>query len=506
MKRNFAIVAGVVLLLCLGFAIGRISTNKGSEATTTGRRILYYVDPMHPAYRSDKPGIAPDCGMALEPVYEGQSNAAQVALPAGGISLSPERQRMVGIRVAVATRSAGLRAIRTTGRVLPEDNRLYKIQAGFEGWAESLTETPTGTLVKKDQILGTLYGPDIRTAVLNYVAFISGVQRVRQGLTQGDMKSIDESQRVNEEQLRLLGMGEKEIQEIANSHRATSSIYLVSPADGIILSRSISPRQRFEKGAELYRIADLSKIWIVADVHGTEGEFHPGMRVKVNVPEVGKTIQAIVTPTIPLFDEASRTLKVRLEADNPGFILRPDMFVDVQFEAKVPDGITIPAEAVLDSGLRKIVYVETADDVFEPRPVQVEKVYGDQVIITGKVSEGDRIVVSGNFLLDSESRMRATTQPATAETPLSGQVKQASLDLMKSSGKGSAADGETRDPVCGMTLKLSEVAFQKNYNGKTFRFCSETCRNKFLANPEKYAGSPESGLAKTDDKAARPHD
>lgn len=506
MNRKIAALAGVSTVLVVGFLAGRLSIRKSSAPTLPSRRVLYYVDPMHPAYRSDKPGIAPDCGMALEPVYEGESKALPTSLPAGGVALTEDRQRMVGIQVAVATHSNGVRTVRTTGRIVAEDNRVYRIQAGFEGWVDSLADTPTGTLVKQEQILATLYGPEVRSAALNYIGFMSGVERVKQGLSQGDMKSIEESKRVNEEQLKLLGMGDKQIDEIATTHRAASSINLVSPADGLIVSRAISPHQRFEKGAELVRIADLSKVWVVADIHGTEGDLRPGTRVTVKVPELDKILQATVTSSVPLFDDASRTLKVRLEADNPGLQLRPDMFVDVEFQSKVPEGLAIPTEAVLDSGMRKIVYVETADNVFEPRTVEVSHDYGDEVLIHSGISEGDRVAVAGNFLLDSESRMRsAASAPSTkASTGMTNAVGDRPAEPAKLTAMTGTQSMLIHDPVCGMALSKGDIKFQEHFAGKTYSFCSDSCRKKFLADPDKFATRDTAN--NSGDEKARPHD
>jgi len=306
MKRSPAIIAGICVLLGVAFVAGRYTGGHRTDSKGTSRRVLYYVDPMHPSYRSDKPGIAPDWGMALEPVYEGETGPEQPSLQAGGVVLSAERQQLIGIRTAVAQKSAGVRTIRTTGRIAPQDNRLYRIQAGFDGWVDELRDTPPGTVVKRDQVLATLYGPEVRSAELNYIGFMAGVERLRQGMAEGDTKSLDDSKHVNEEQLRLLGMGEEEIHSLQTNHHASSNLNLVAPGDGIILSRTISPRQRFEKGAELYRIADLSKVWIIADVHGSDGVFRPGTHVKVNVPELARAVNATVTSAVPLFDEASR--------------------------------------------------------------------------------------------------------------------------------------------------------------------------------------------------------
>jgi len=335
------------------------------------------------------------------------------------------------------------------------------------------------------------------------------------------MKQVEESSRFNEEQLRLFGMGDEQIKQLRETHRQTSVVNLESPGDGIVLSRSISPRQRFEKGAELFRIANLSKVWIVADVHGDDSEARPGTRVKVTVPELGKTIAATVTATTPLFDEASRTLKMRLEANNPGFLLRPDMLVDVEFEAKVPPGLSIPAEAVLDSGLRKIVYVETGEGIFEPRPIEIAGAYGNRVAVASGIAEGDRIVVSGNFLLDSESRMRMAGPAGSVSSPEGKPViPRKGVSAMEAEDRAAkqmphetktaaqirAIAAVDRDPVCGMTLKPEQVKFTESYGGKTFHFCSDSCHKKFLAEPGKYAINIAANEGMTKDMAAHSHD
>jgi Cu(I)/Ag(I) efflux system membrane fusion protein len=476
---------------------------------------------MHPAYRSDKPGIAPDCGMELEPVFEGESGSSGVSLPPGSVSLSAERQQLIGIRMGTASRSSGSRMVRTTGRVVADDSHLYRIMAGTDGWIESLGNNPPGTLVKKGEELAKLYSPEFRTAETTYLGFIVSVERLKQSMNASDMRQVEESSRFNEEQLRLFGMGDEQIKQLRETHRQTSVVNLASPGDGMVLSRSISPRQRFEKGAELFRIADLSKVWIVADVHGDDSEARPGTRVKVTVPELGKTIAATVSATMPLFDEASRTLKMRLEANNPGFLLRPDMLVDVEFEAKAPPGLSIPAEAVLDSGLRKIVYVETSEGIFEPRPIEIAGAYGNRVAVASGITEGDRIVVSGNFLLDSESRMRMAGSAGSA-SPSEGkpaiqhketgtrQPEDRAAMQMPHETKAAAHIGAVvaldSDPVCGMTLKPEQVKFTESYRGRTFRFCSDSCHKKFLADPGKYAVNIAANEGMTKDMAAHSHD
>jgi Cu(I)/Ag(I) efflux system membrane fusion protein len=407
--KKLAALGSLFLLVPVAFLAGRYSGVSVAGAPGARNRVLYYVDPMHPSYRSDKPGIAPDCGMPLVPVYEGEDPAAKLQLPPGAVYVSPERQRLIGVNVEAVKKDPGSRLIRTVGRVEADGNAVYRMMAGTEGWVESVQDNPPGTLVKKDELLGTLYSREFRNAEQAYLGSLASLDRLKGVRDQDETnRSSDTSLRINEEQLRALGMGEPQIKELGKKRQITRDVALTSPVEGIVLTRNVSPGQRFEMGNEFYRIADLSKVWIVADIYGEEGQlFHPGARVRVTVRERAKTLYAIVDKNPPLFDPESRTLKLRLEAQNPGFVLRPDMFVDLEFNAKAPAGVSIPQEAVLDSGLRKVVYVETSDGVFEPRRVTVGAAYGDTIAVTSGLTFGERIVISGNFLIDSESRMRS---------------------------------------------------------------------------------------------------
>ena len=419
-----SILSSLVLLALLAFAAGRYTGGSNHDNHTAAKHILYYFDPMHPAYRSDKPGIAPDCGMELEPLYEGEDPAAKLQLQAGAVSIGPEQQRMIGLRVEAVKKSSGPRLLRTIGRVEADGNRVHRLMAGTEGWVQSVQNNPPGTAVKKNEVLAALYSREFRNAEQAYLGSLASLDRVKGSHDLDDSnRTSDASLRINEEQLRALGMGEPQIKELAKTRQLTRDITLTSPVDGIVLSRDVSPGQRFEKGTEFYRIADLSKVWIIADIYGDEAQlFRPRARVRVSARERSKTVYAIVGDNPPLFDPASRTLKLRLEAENPGLVLRPDMFVDLEFSAHAPAGLSIPQEAVLDSGLQKIVYVETSDGVFEPRPVEIGTAYGNLVPITRGLTEGARVVSSGTFLLDSESRMRAS---ALATSVVARDAKQA---------------------------------------------------------------------------------
>jgi membrane fusion protein, copper/silver efflux system len=476
-----AAVGSLVIIAIGAFVAGRFTGKSGQPSQPQAKRVLYYVDPMHPAYKSDKPGTAPDCGMALEPVYEGDNRATKTPLSPGAVSITPEQQQLIGVRVEKVEKNSGMRVIRTTGRVAPDDNRVYRLMAGTDGWMRDLQDNPAGTVVQKDQLLATFYSREFRNAEQAYLGSLASIDRVKSTRDADDINRLsDSSVRINEEQLRTLGMGEPQIRELAKTRVVTGDISLVAPVDGIVLSRTITPKQSFEKGTEFYRIADLSKVWIFADVFSDEtATLRPGSKATVMIRELSKTATATVSNSPPLFDAASRTLKLRLETDNPGLFLRPDMFVDVEFRAPAPVGISVPAGAVLDSGMQKIVYLETSDGVFEPRQVELGGVFGDRVTVKRGLNEGDRVVTSGNFLIDSESRMKPAALQAVNGKPAGGAGKSAVASSVESA----------HDPVCGMSIdrEKSIASGQKEaYRGETYYFCSDKCHKQFVQDPGKY--------------------
>ena len=193
----------------------------------------------------------------------------------------------------------------------------------------------------------------------------------------------------------------------------------MSPVDGFITQRNVVVNQRLEPGTELYRLADLTRVWIAADLSQNEAPYlRAGARARVSLAGSPNAVAAArVSDVLPQFDGATRTLKVRLEADNPRFALRPDMLVDVEVPAELPAAITVPADAVVDGGLRKTVFVDLGDGFFAPRAVQIGWRFDDLVEIVAGIEPGERVVTAGTFLVDSESRLRGADPqaPANAE-------------------------------------------------------------------------------------------
>lgn len=474
MKKSVSNLLILFSIIVLTFFAG-MWHEKRQSATNKIRndsKVLYYVDPMHPSYKSDKPGIAPDCGMKLEPVYaDGQTGGASqttevVPVKPGTVAISPERQQLIGVKVAQVTKKAGTHTMRLLGRVTVDETRIYRILSTIDGWIRQAGSKSGGSLVKKDEILASFYGPEFLGAQQAYIYALSALDRfVATGKeTPQQITQTNVSIQQYKDTLSNLGMSDLQIEEIAKTRQLTQDIYIVSPASGFIIARNISLNQRIERGSELFKIADLSSIWILADIFENEAQFfNPGVIATVNLPNQNRTFRARVSDTLPQFDPASRTLKMRLEADNPGFILKPDMFVDVELPINYGPTIAVPVDAVVDTGMHKVVFVDLGKGIFEPRRVQTGWRRGGLVEITRGLMNKERIVVSGTFMIDSESRMQA-----------------AAMGIY---------DEGVMDPVCGMYIdekKAKASGRTIKYGGTVNYFCSPECMQDFEKSPRRY--------------------
>jgi membrane fusion protein, copper/silver efflux system len=415
-----ATYAALLLLLVGSFLAGTWYHRQTSSALPPGatRKILYYVDPMHPAYKSDKPGIAPDCGMELVPVYadEGMSSVGSAAaMQPGTVRVSSEKRQMIGVQVGVVAKTTPIRTIRTVGRVVVDENRVHRIVTGSEGYLNKLNGGTTGTLVQKDQILSTYFSREIANSLPGF--FVALNARGPSGAVgvPGDQTGTAGQQiPASEANLLALGVSETQLAELKRTRQFTREIEIRAPVTGLVVSRNVAPGLRFDRNTELYRIADLGRVWIVADLFENEARFFsPGITARLTLPAAGKVFHARVTDILPLADSSLRTLKIRLELDNPEYLLRPDMVVDVELPITLPPSIVVPAEAVLDSGITRRVFVERGEGSFEPRAVETGWRSGDSVEILTGVKPGERIAISGTFLIDSESRMKAAAAGPT---------------------------------------------------------------------------------------------
>ena len=483
--RKISLSIGVIAVIAASYGLGRYHSHsqKGDKAE---RHVAYYVDPMHPAYKSDRPGIAPDCGMQLEPVYADaagtSSTTARLAqVSAGAVEIDGATQRLMGLKLAPVERSGTSRIVRVVGRVAPEDTRVYRVNPGVDGFVRETYADSVGMLVKKDQKLATYFSPDFLSPASG---FLAAVERVpgsggRDGAKSVPFPGAVAKQGVSSiqgytDRLRNLGMSDVQIKQVAESRQLPESIDVVAPADGFILARSISPGQHFERNMEFYRIADLSRVWVIAEVNEQDAPYlRPDAEAQVTLRNEGRRWAARVTNSLPQSEPGSGTFKLRLELDNPKFVLRPDMLVDVVLPVRLAPAVTVPADALVDSGVRARVYVERGEGVFEPREVETGWRSGDRVEILRGVEPGERVVVSATFLVDSESRLK---NPSSTPSPMR------MADRPGSAPAKTVAMGMVKDPNCGMPVDSAKAAASGNtlaYNGTTYYFCSKQCKQTF---------------------------
>lgn len=397
--------------------------------TKVQRHVIYYVDPMHPSYKSDKPGIAPDCGMQLVPVYEGDAgsdpSAKIVHAPAQPVAIDGHAQQLAGIRVAEVQKGGTARMAHVVGRVTPEDIRTYIVNPGVDGFVRETFSDSVGNFVKKDQKIASFYSPDFLSAASG---FLAATERVPGTVGKDGAKFTPNwggtiakegvrSIQGYTDHLRNLGMSDGQIKHIADTRELPDSIEVVSPSDGIILARYITPGMHFDHNMEFYKIADLSQVWVEAEVNEADAlSLRPGSMAQVTLQGGGRKFNARVTDSLPQSEPGGDTVKVRLELENHSFALRPDMIVGVDLPLGAMNAVTVPMDALVYSGDRTRVYVERGQGKFEAREVQTGSRVGDQVEVLRGITPGDRIVVAGTFLVDSENRLKNPAAAASTAT------------------------------------------------------------------------------------------
>jgi membrane fusion protein, copper/silver efflux system len=473
--RKYWYVPAAVILVVILFSLGSwYGQNQAAGPKATGsRRILHYVDPMNPAHTSSQPGLAP-CGMRMEPVYaDNEGQAAGSGMPPGSVKITPEKQQVIGVRVAKVEKSPWTYTLRTVGKVAVDETRVYRLNAFDQGFVIRVYNNSTGSLVRKDEPLATIYNKELVPTLQSYFYAADAMDRLRQfpQMQPAQLDQLDLQKQSAELALINLGMSPLQFKDLKRDKKVTQEIIVAAPVTSFVLARNISPGQKFVSGEELYRLADLSRIWVLADLYENEAKYiRPGEKVRVTFPNQDEQFMATVSEVLPEFDPATLTLKVRLEMDNPKFTLRPGMFTDVEFPIKLAPTLNVPADAILDSGLKKTIFVDRGNGYFEPRRVKTGWRLGDRVEILEGLAPGESIVVSGNFLVDSESRMKL------AAAGMYGEV--------------------TKDAVCGQNVdesKAKAAGFTSFFQNQTYYFCSEACKQHFEKSPDRFAKQPGGG-------------
>jgi len=385
---------------------------KSAAAGPAERKVLYWVDPMHPWYKSDKPGIAPDCGMKLVPMYAGEQLPNQAA--ANAIQVSPETQQTIGVEYGTAEYEATADTIRAAARVTLDETRIVKVQTRLEGWIDRVCADFTGKYVKKGDALATVYSPDALATQQEFLLALRARHTMRDGAMPEMAVGNDNLVAAARKRLELWDISGPQIDEVQRTGKPIENLTVYAPASGYITERNAFPKQHVTSDTVLYTLADLSSVWVVADVFEYEAAgVRLGQAATLTLDYLpGRAFYGRVSYILPGVDPASRTLKARIAFDNPGGLLKPDMYGQVEIRTGGVRRLMAPESAVLDSGDRQVVYVDRGNGNLEPRPVRVGEHVGGKIEILAGLTAGERIVTSGNFLLDSESQLKAARDGA----------------------------------------------------------------------------------------------
>ena len=457
---------GLVALMALAAAGAWVyyagPVHRGAQVATV------YQCPMHPSVIQDRPGECPICGMDLVKVEPGAHEpAAQAAAPAaaaaakgkywcpmhpevtsddpearcekcGGMKLvprdpaaaaaapapaatlavpglvpvdiSPERVQLMGMRTAPVTRERLSPKLRTIGFVSANEATLAIITARFTGWVEELKVGQSGQPVQKGQVLVNVYSPELTTAQQVYVNALRWVRDPAGGTAGGAATgNLDQDAR---KRLELLGMAPQDISDLAKAGRPFTSTPIRTPVSGYVARRGALPGLYFTPGTELFQIADLSSVWVIADIYEYDmSRVKVGQKASLTLGAYpGERFAGRVQFIYPAVNPESRTLQARMEFRNPGLKLRPGMYGDVVIDLDAAHGLVVPTEAIVDTGELQYVFLAKAGGRFEPRRVQLGARTEERTQVLEGLAEGETVVTSANFLVDSESRLRAAVE------------------------------------------------------------------------------------------------
>ncbi len=378
---------------------------EGKAAAKSERKVLYYRNPMGLPDTSPVPKKDP-MGMDYVPVYDGEEPASSTPL----VKLSVDKVQKLGVKTEAAALRDLRRTMRAVATVQANERALHTVTSRFDGWIQRLYVNTTGQAVKKGEALMDVYSPDLIAAQQEYLIARRGVQT----LAGGSADVRESMQRLVEsalQRLRNWDIAEAELQRLAQDGKTVQYLTLRSPANGVVLDKPAIQGKRFMAGEVLYQVADLSRVWLLADVFEQDlGQVRIGQTANIKVdayPE--KVFAGKVTFIYPTVTPESRTAKVRIELANPQALLKPSMYARAEFISSGGKGkaLTVPDSAVLDTGTRQLVLIERGEGRFEPRPVKLG-MHGDGYIeVLDGVKAGENVVVSANFLIDAESNLKA---------------------------------------------------------------------------------------------------
>jgi len=381
-----------------------------------------YRCPMHPAMVSDRPGDCAVCGMRLVMADAGAPGTGESGRPTGDdaagqpdpgdggvIAITPTARRMAGIRTEPATRGHITRTVRAPGTVVADPERVQHVTLRLGGFIQKLEVRASGGSVKRGQTLLTLYAPDFVPAQEEYLRFLRTRDALQRPLAVAEAEKRAEE--LARRRIERYGFGDAFIEDLGRRGNASPVVPIVAPAAGFVQLGAIFEGQQVEEGMDLMTITDLRQVWVEAelfesDAPGVEADREASVYPPLDPP---LAMPARIDQVNPFLDQASRTTKVRLRCVNRDLTLKPGMLVAVEIPIQSGEGVVVPAAAVLETGRRRVAFVEAGDDRFEVRRVEIGMRGGDRVLVAVGIAAGERVAVQGTFLLEAEARLHGLT-------------------------------------------------------------------------------------------------
>ncbi len=381
---------------------------KANDVKKKDKKIAYWRAPMDPTYISDKPGKSP-MGMDLIPVYEGEEVSS-----GSTISIDPVTVQNMGVRTVDVKRQPFIRVIRTVGHIDYNEETLYIVNLKFDGWIEKLYVNRTGDLVRKGQRLFSIYSPELVATQEEYLLAYKNQQKLAESefeeVSQGAKSLLDAAK----QRLKYWDISDAQIKNLESAGQVRKTLNHYSPAGGIVFHKNAVEGAYIKAGMDLFRIADLSTVWVYAHIFEYELPWIKiGQTVHMELPYIpGKPFMGKVDYIYPYLDSKTRDVKIRLVFENPALELKPQMYANISIESKAGDNeLVIPSEAIIRSGTRNLVFIDLGGGKFKPQDVVIgPEGDGGLVKVAAGLQEGQRIVTSAQFLLDSESRLREAIQ------------------------------------------------------------------------------------------------
>ncbi len=457
-----AVVASAAVTAGAGYWFGTRGAHQATAPSVAaipekgGKKILYYRNPMGLPDTSPTPK-KDSMGMDYIPVYEGEDQDA-----GSGIKISTEKVQRLGVRTAKVEKRTLDAVVRATGRVEIDERRLNTISAKFEGYIERLYVNVTGQYVARGTPLFEAYSPELLAAQREYAVAAQGLATLRNAdaQTQAGMKRLADSALAR---LRNWDVTDEDIARLASGGEPKRALTLRAPAGGIVIERKATQGMRFMPGEMLYQIADLSSVWLIADVFEQDlGRVRVGQMAQVRFDAYpGETFKGRVTYVYPTLKAEMRTAQVRIELPNPGGRLKPAMYAQVELPTAAGAVLAVPNSAVIDSGRRQVVLVDLGNGRFEPRQIKLGTRGEEYVAILDGVKEGETVVVAANFLIDAESNLKAALGSLSAPAPVaaSGKVAHSATGTLVDVDATSGALTIAHEPIASLGWPKMQMEF-----------------------------------------------